>query len=156
PLLSDTGVAERVRTLTHWPNSFDDDTLASYRMISRVAFAGVLVLVALTIAMRRLSMLAAPKIAISYAGGPKVQTAVGPTLLEISRANRIAHASACGGRARCGTCRVRLDEGAAALPPPSLAERFTLARFGAPIDARLACQIRPAAPITVTRLVQLG
>ena len=103
-----------------------------------------------------MTMLAAPKIAISYANGPKIQSPVGPTLLEISRGNGIVHTSECGGRARCGTCRVRITEGGAALPTPSLAERFTLARVKAPQDARLACQIRPTAALTVLRLVQAG
>jgi adenylate cyclase len=110
--------------------------------------------VATAIVLRRLGMLAAAKIAITYAGGPKVQTAVGPTLLEISRANGLAHASACGGRARCGTCRVRVDQGASTLPAPELAERFTLARVKAPDNTRLACQIRPTAPLSITRLVR--
>jgi adenylate cyclase len=83
-----------------------------------------------------------------------VQTAIGPTLLEISRANGLAHASACGGRARCGTCRVRVDRGASTLSAPELAERSTLARVKAPENARLACQIRPTAPLSVTRLVR--
>ena len=155
-LISDSAMAERMRALTHWPNSFDDDTLWSYRRVSQMTFAALLVLVAIAIVLRRLTALAAPRIAITYAGGPRVQTAVGPTLLEISRANGLAHASACGGRARCGTCRVRVDEGASTLPVPQLAERFTLARVNAPGDARLACQIRPDAPLSVTRLVQAG
>ena len=153
-LISDSTLAERMRALTHWPNAFNDDTLSSYRWVSRIAFAALLVVVATAIVLRRLGMLAAAKIAITYAGGPKVQTAVGPTLLEISRANGLAHASACGGRARCGTCRVRVDQGASTLPAPALAERFTLARVKAPDDARLACQIRPTAPLSITRLVR--
>ena len=40
------------------------------------------------------------------------QVPTGPTLLEISRMHGIPHASVCGGRARCSTCRVRIDEGA--------------------------------------------
>jgi adenylate cyclase len=122
--------------------------------VSRIAFAALLVVVATAIVLRRLGMLAAAKIAITYAGGPKVQTAVGPSLLEISRANGLAHASACGGRARCGTCRVRVDQGASTLPAPELAERFTLARVKAPDNTRLACQIRPTAPLSITRLVR--
>jgi adenylate cyclase len=153
-LISDSTLAERMRALTHWPNSFNDDTLSSYRGGSRIAFAALLVVVATAIVLRRLTMLAAAKIAITYAGGPKVQTAVGPTLLEISRANGLAHASACGGRARCGTCRVRVDQGGSSLPSPEFAERFTLARVKAPDNARLACQIRPTAPLSVTRLVR--
>jgi len=42
---------------------------------------------------------------------------------------------------RCSTCRVRVVEGAADLPPPSAHERRTLERIGAGMDARLACQL---------------
>ena len=155
-LISDQTMAVRMRALTHWPNSFNEDSLTAYSRTLRIAFAVVLGLVAIAIVFRRFGMLAAPKIAINYAGGPKLQSAVGPTLLEISRAAGVAHASECGGRARCGTCRVRITEGAATLPAPSLAERFTLARVKAPQDARLACQIRPTASLSVIKLVQGG
>jgi adenylate cyclase len=154
-LLSDPAVAARVKEITHWPHSSSDDMLAWYRLLARMVFAGLLALTAIVIMLRRFGMLAAPKLTIAYAGGAKVQSAIGPTLLEISRANGIAHASACGGRARCGTCRVRLDEGASTLPQPGFAERFTLARVKAPDNARLACQIRPRASLSVTRLVRI-
>jgi adenylate cyclase len=155
-LISDPAMAERMRALTHWPNSFNDDALTSLSRRLRIGFAVVVCLVVVIIAVRRFTMLAAPKIAVSYAGGRKIQSAIGPTLLEISRANGFAHASECGGRARCGTCRVRITEGADTLAAPSIAERFTLARVQAPQDARLACQIRPTAALTVLRLVQAG
>ncbi len=155
-LISDRTMAERMHALTHWPNSFNDDALTSYSRTLRIAFAVVLGLVAIAIVVRRFIMLAAPKIVISYTSGARLQSAIGPTLLEISRAGGVAHISECGGRARCGTCRVRITEGAATLPAPSLAERFTLARVKAPQDARLACQIRPTASLGVVRLVQAG
>jgi adenylate cyclase len=153
-LIADQAMAERMRKVTHWPGSFDEEALTSLARVLRLAFAAVLALVALGLVFRRIAMLAAPKITIAYAGGAKVRSAVGPTLLEISRGHGIAHASECGGRARCGTCRVKITEGAASLPVPSLAERFTLARVKAPEDVRLACQIRPTAPLGVLRLVQ--
>jgi adenylate cyclase len=46
-----------------------------------------------------------------------------------------------------------VDFGLAQLPPPGPAEAMTLASIGAPPNVRLACQIRPRQPITVTRLV---
>jgi adenylate cyclase len=155
-LISDPAVADRVKAVTHWPDASSDERLAWYRLLARIVFASLLALMAIVIMLRRFGMFAAPKLTIAYAGGPKVQSAIGPTLLEISRANGMAHASACGGRARCGTCRVRIDDGAATLPPPGFAERFTLARVGAPDNARLACQIRPRGSLSVTRLVRLS
>ena len=90
---------------------------------------------------------------LAYPGGRVVSVPRGFSVLEASRARGIPHASVCGGRGRCSTCRVRLGRGAAALPPPAPEERRVLARIKAPADVRLACQIRPAADLTVTPLM---
>jgi adenylate cyclase len=66
-----------------------------------------------------------------------------PVVLETSRAGGIAHASVCGGRGRCSTCRIRITRGLSALPPPSPDERRVLDRVGAPPNVRLACHVRP-------------
>ena len=68
---------------------------------------------------------------------------VGFSVLEASRFAKLPHASVCGGRGRCSTCRVRVVQGGASLPPASLDERRVLDRVGAPPDVRLACQVRP-------------
>jgi adenylate cyclase len=78
----------------------------------------------------------------------------GWSVLEASRANRIPHLSLCGGRARCSTCRIRVEGPAAHLPPPSADEARTLARVAAAPDVRLACQLRPAGDIAVTPLLR--
>jgi len=78
----------------------------------------------------------------------------GWSVLEASRANGIAHLSLCGGRARCSTCRVRVEGPAGSLPPPQADEARTLARVGAEADVRLACQLRPAGDIAVTPLLR--
>ena len=90
---------------------------------------------------------------LAYPGGRVVSVPRGFSVLEASRARGIPHASVCGGRGRCSTCRVRLGKGAAALPPPAAEERRVLARIKAPPDVRLACQLRPAADLTVTPLM---
>jgi adenylate cyclase len=62
----------------------------------------------------------------------------------MSRIAGIPHASVCGGRGRCSTCRVRVggaDRGK--LPPAAPEEQKVLARVGAPENVRLACQLRP-------------
>jgi ferredoxin len=46
----------------------------------------------------------------------------------------------CGGKALCGTCRVRVAAGAAALSPKNERERVRLEAVGAGPDERLACQ----------------
>ena len=90
---------------------------------------------------------------ITYPSGRVVAVPVGFTILDASRTADIPHASVCGGRGRCSTCRVRVVRGLAQLPPASEAERRVLARVGAPPDVRLACQTRPARDVTVDPLL---
>jgi adenylate cyclase len=61
------------------------------------------------------------------------------SVLEVSRANDIPHACVCGGRGRCGTCRIIVPADAD-LDSPAELELTTLARVKAPVGARLACQ----------------
>lgn len=93
------------------------------------------------------------KITISYANGPAVQARRGITVLDASRQNRIPHASVCGGRARCSTCRVRVLEGLEDLPEPLENEVKVLRRVGAPPNVRLACQLRPQADLRIATLL---
>jgi adenylate cyclase len=97
-----------------------------------------------------------PRVAVRYAGGPTVMAPRGMTLLEVSRANRVPHASVCGGRARCSTCRVRVIEGLAEQPPPSEREARVLRWIAAPANVRLACQLRPSASLAVSTLLPAG
>lgn len=46
----------------------------------------------------------------------------------------------CGGKALCGTCRVRVVSGATGLSPVGERERARLEAVGAGPDERLACQ----------------
>ena len=89
-------------------------------------------------------------ITVSYPGR-KVRTPRGLTILETSMRYNVPHASVCGGKARCSTCRVRVISDRTALPPPSGRESFVLARVGASANPaiRLACQLRPRADVAV-------
>ncbi len=89
---------------------------------------------------------------VQYVNGPDVSSPKGLTLLEISRANGVPHTALCGGRGRCTTCRVIVEDGASLLHPPSEAEARSLAAVNAPPNARLACQIKPTDPLTVFRV----
>ncbi len=153
-LIENPEAFQRVRELTRWPNAEANELLGTYRVWVRLGFLGVLGLIAAIFAIRYISWLSAPKVTVSYAGGPNVSVPIGPTLLEISRLNKIPHASVCGGRARCSTCRVRIEEGGENLPPAVFPESVTLAAIEAPANVRLACQIRPSKPIVVTRLLR--
>jgi adenylate cyclase len=84
-------------------------------------------------------------IKLSYGEGKTVRVPVGLSVLEASIRHNIPHSSACGGRARCSTCRIRVVGDHGPLPQPSNREAFVLARIGAGDDPtiRLACQLRP-------------
>ena len=90
---------------------------------------------------------------IAYPDGRQVQVPRGFSVLEASRFARIPHASVCGGRGRCSTCRIRVTGPTSALPPASAAEQRLLQRVGAPPNVRLACQLRPKGNISVTPLL---
>jgi len=92
-------------------------------------------------------------VAVTYPGDVVVRANTGGTLLEISRLNGVPHASVCGGRARCSTCRTKILSGMDTLPPPDAHEREVLAKVGADTDVRLACQIRPTDDLTVRPLL---
>jgi adenylate cyclase len=90
---------------------------------------------------------------LTHANGRSMPLLPGATVLETLRANGIAHASVCGGRARCTTCRVLVTKGLEQLPEPSGLEAKALARIGATSGMRLACQIRPTADIAILPLM---
>ncbi len=85
----------------------------------------------------------------------KVSVPIGLSVLEASLRYNVPHASVCGGRARCSTCRIRVTGDRSALPQPSRRELFVLTRIGASRDpaVRLACQLRPRADIAVIPLL---
>ena len=80
----------------------------------------------------------------------------GVNLLDQFRLAEIPHASVCGGRGRCSTCRVRIDEGFESLPQPGPAELKVLKRINAPDNVRLACQTVPKDSVAVTALLKPG
>ncbi len=92
-------------------------------------------------------------VTISYPEGRSVEIQPGTTILEASRIAGIPHASVCGGRGRCSTCRVRISAGLEQLADASDAERRVLERVGAAPNVRLACQTRPTADVAVVPLL---
>jgi adenylate cyclase len=90
---------------------------------------------------------------VTYPGEDAVDAPIGLSVLEVSRMARRPHVSVCGGRARCTTCRIRIDETAEELPSPNELEAHALARIGAPAGVRLACQLRPKNNVSVYPLL---
>ena len=93
------------------------------------------------------------RVRITYPEGREALVPRGFSVLEASRFAGFPHASVCGGRGRCSTCRIRVTHGLSILAPASAAEQRVLQRIGAPPNVRLACQLRPPGNISVTLLL---
>jgi adenylate cyclase len=89
---------------------------------------------------------------LTYPSGRVVEMVRGVSVLEASRMGDIPHASVCGGRGRCSTCRIRVEGAPDSIPPPASEEIRVLHRVGAAPDVRLACQLRPRGDLRVTPL----
>lgn len=124
-------------------------TLQMTNMVYYVLLAGTLGIWLLLLIAQRFSS----RVVVTYSDGPIVSATRGLSVLDISRINRIPHASVCGGRARCSTCRVRVTEGLETLPPPTETETQVLKRVAAPANVRLACQLRPTSNLTISTLM---
>jgi adenylate cyclase len=87
---------------------------------------------------------------------PDIQTiefAVDETLLAASLRAGLPHAHACGGVARCSTCRVVVEEGVEACGPRNEAEGAMAEKLHFSPEIRLACQTVPHGDMTVRRMV---
>jgi len=90
---------------------------------------------------------------LSYGNGRTVRVRKGLSVLEASLRYNVPHASVCGGRARCSTCRIRVIGDYSRLPAPSQREAFVLNRVGATDPSiRLACQLRPETDLSFFQL----
>ncbi len=131
--------------------------LAAIKLLSTQLQLAWVALVALIVLLRfarnRIAARAGAGLRITYPSGRVVSVTRGFSVLEASRWARIPHASMCGGRGRCSTCRVRVSRGFEDLPSPSPAERETLSRIKAVASVRLACQLRPTHDLSVVPLL---
>ncbi|WP_257168821.1 adenylate/guanylate cyclase domain-containing protein [Bradyrhizobium sp. SRS-191] len=92
-------------------------------------------------------------VTLSYNNGRVIRVPKGLSVLEASQRNNVPHASMCGGRARCSTCRIRVIGDPGSLPTPSPREAFVLAQVGADDPSiRLACQLRPTDDLSFFQL----
>jgi len=131
---------------------------ASLYAARRGFLVGYALLVILVLAARQLRdyLRRLNAVMVTYGDGEIVELHRGSTILDASRQAGIPHASVCGGRGRCSTCRVRILAGLEQLPPPDLNEIRVLQRVGAPPNVRLACQTRPTHPVQVVPLLAAG
>src|SRR5579884_3969821 len=82
-----------------------------------------------------------------------VEALPGETLLQTTLRAGIPHAHACGGRARCSTCRVQVIEGLGSCAPRNDRENELAARLHFLPEIRLACQTTAQGDVTLRRLV---
>jgi class 3 adenylate cyclase/nitrite reductase/ring-hydroxylating ferredoxin subunit len=75
------------------------------------------------------------------------------TLLEAGLRSGVPFAHACGGRAKCSTCRIWVVDGLEACSQRTAAETSMAERLGFTSEVRLACQLRPQGEVCVRRLV---
>jgi class 3 adenylate cyclase/nitrite reductase/ring-hydroxylating ferredoxin subunit len=75
------------------------------------------------------------------------------TLLEAALRSGVTWAHACGGRAKCSTCRIWVVDGLDACSQRTAAETSMAERLGFTDEVRLACQLKPQGELCVRRLV---
>lgn len=127
--------------------------LAGIRDRMLLVYAGLVAAVVAARGVRTLAEIRRGTIRLSYPDGRVVRVPRGTSVLEASRRNRIPHASVCGGRGRCSTCRIRVTDGSDGAPAPGRAEGAVLARIAAGPGVRLACQFRPETDLAVVPLL---
>ena len=138
------GFLEELFLRVHVPTAAQIATLYSIANALQFIALGLLAALLLARPARTLWERRAGVVHLSYGERRTASHATGLTVLEMSRIAGIPHASVCGGRGRCSTCRVRIGgEDRAKLRPASAEEQKVLSRVGAPDNVRLACQLRP-------------
>ena len=137
------------------PNAAPADVAFIDTMVAwvRIGFLGALIAVLVARILRWHWQRRRGVVRLTYPSGRVIVIVPGISVLEASRLNGIPHASVCGGRGRCSTCRIRVGGEPDAMPAPEPEELKVLERVGAAPDVRLACQLRPVGDLRVTPLL---
>ncbi|MCX7999559.1 MAG: (2Fe-2S)-binding protein, partial [Leptospiraceae bacterium] len=91
---------------------------------------------------------------VIFENDKEIQTHQETTLLELALENKIPIAHACGGNAKCSTCRVIVLSGIENLTPPTEKEEAIAKLKGLERNIRLACQTKVRGSVKVKRLVR--
>ena len=95
------------------------------------------------------------KYLIEFIGEKLIEISENQSILDASLSAGIPHFHACGGNAKCSTCRVLIIEGDDRLTPPNRKESFLKNQMHFPPNVRLACQTRVmAGPVKLRRIIQ--
>ncbi len=147
--------AWRAANLAAWQTgtAAQNAILLTERNAAILVVGGMIIATLLLRILRDLREARGGSIRVTYPQGRSVRVPIGFSVLQASLAARVPHASLCGGRARCSTCRIRVIAGSGRIPAPSAGERAVLERVGAGPLVRLACQLRPEGDIRVVPLL---
>lgn len=91
---------------------------------------------------------------VEFLGEKIIVVEPGQSLLKASLSAGIPHFHACGGKAKCSTCRVLVLEGDQHLNKPNGAETKLKSKIGLPDAVRLACQTHVSGPVKVERMLR--
>jgi adenylate cyclase len=92
---------------------------------------------------------------VEFAGDGVIAITEEQSILDASLSAGIPHFHACGGNAKCSTCRVLVMEGDDRLTPPNQKEKFLKSQMHFPPNVRLACQTHViAGPVKLRRIIQ--
>jgi len=151
---ADDGVwREHNLTRQQFGTAAQGDTLERITDALTIGYFGLLGLALVARGARALRERRGGMIVLSYGNGKTVRVPKGLSVLEASLRHNVPHASVCGGRARCSTCRIRVIGADGALPEPSQREAFVLTRVGTTDPSiRLACQLRPTSDLSFFQL----
>ena len=135
------------------PNNAQVETIYDFAFWMQMFVVGLIGLALLGRLVRLLIERRRGMVSIEYPNDRAIRAAKGLSILEASNLNDVPHASVCGGRGRCSTCRVRVVSGEDGLSAASAEELRVLERVGAPPHVRLACQAIPSGDISVIPLL---
>src|SRR5574339_448899 len=92
---------------------------------------------------------------VEFIGDRSIKVKEGESILDASLAAGIPHYHACGGNAKCSTCRVLIKEVIQNLTPYTENEKLLRERMRIPQNVRLACQtFVTGAPVLLHRIIR--
>lgn len=129
--------------------------LANLRNAALAGFALLLLLVFALRALRYRREASGGLVKLTYPDRRTIRVPAGMSLLEASTRYEMPHAGVCGGRGRCGTCRVAVLSGSENLPAPTEIEQAILDRIGSAPGSRIriGCQARPTGDVTIVPIL---